>query len=469
MRTKAQARTWINNNTGKGIDFDGYFGWQCVDLAVAYMYYLTDKKLRIRGNAKDLIYNDFGNYATVIRNTPSFEPKLGDLAIWRTGSFSTWGHVAIVINGNPNGDLQFIRTLDQNWNGGGMSKTEVATIHTHNYTGITHFIRPNFASEEKKIQTYKAESQPKKAKKDGIKKVNIKYDKTRINWTMDKRGHKPKGIVIHNDAGGQTGFQYKKSLQNAGYNRWAQGIAHSYISEGQIWQAIDESRIGWHTANQYGNREYYGIEACQSLTASDSQFLKNEQTAFYEAARLLKSWGLEPNRNTVRLHMEFSQTACPHRSMKLHTGIDPTKQSVSQVTINKMKDYFIKQIKMYYNGKVPTPTVITSENNKTKPTKASNNKGWSMNEYGTYYKVERGSFKCTVRQGIVSRYVGPFTSCPQSGVLYYGQSLNYDTVCKQDGYVWISYTKSNGKNAWLPVRTWNEKNDTLGALWGDLY
>lgn len=273
---------------------------------------------------------------------------------------------------------------------------------------------------------------------------------------------------LHNDAGSMTGFQYKNNLQNAGYNRWAQGIAHSYISEGQVWQALGESRIAWHCGNQWANKNLYGIEICQSMTASDEQFLKNEQTAFYEASRMLKKWGLKPDKNTVRLHMEYYQTACPHRSMKLHVGKDPTKTSINQSDIEKLKEYFIKQIKMYYEGKTPVPTVV-NQKAKTKPIKQSSTSGWSVNNYGTYYKPERATFKCTARQGIITRYVGPFTTCPQAGVLYYGQSVTYDTVCKQDGYVWISWTTNGGQDVWMPVRTWDKNTDTVGQLWGDIY
>ncbi|RIL37184.1 autolysin, partial [Staphylococcus gallinarum] len=76
----------------------------------------------------------------------------------------------------------------------------------------------------------------------------------------------------------------------------------------------------WHTANAYGNRNYYGIENCQSMSASDKDFLANEQTAFQEAARLLKKWNLPVNSDTVILHNQLSSTQCPHRSMKLHAG-----------------------------------------------------------------------------------------------------------------------------------------------------
>ena len=100
-----------------------------------------------------------------------------------------------------------------------------------------------------------------------------------------------------------------------------------------MYQALPESRIAWHTASSEGNKNYYGIEILQSIGASDKVFLANEQAAFQEAARMLKKWGLPANRNTVRIHMEFSPTSCPHRSMKLHTGWDPVTQGVPSRTL----------------------------------------------------------------------------------------------------------------------------------------
>src|SRR5699024_5277749 len=91
------------------------------------------------------------------------------------------------------------------------------------------------------------------------------------------------------------------------------------------------------------------------MSASDAQFLKNEQAVFQFTAEKFKEWGLTPNRKTVRLHMEFVPTACPHRSMVLHTGFNPVTQGrPSQATMNKLKDYFIKQIKNYMRSEEHT-------------------------------------------------------------------------------------------------------------------
>ena len=163
MKTKSQAKTWLNSKIGTGTDWDGVYGFQCMDLAVAYMNYVTDGKVTMWGNAKDAIQNKFGDTATIYKNTPSFKPQYGDIAVWTIGNFSTYGHIGIVVDGNPNNDLQTFKSLDQNWYGGGLTKTELAQIITHNYDGVTHFIRPNFKSEPKKT-TPKKETAKKPAK-----------------------------------------------------------------------------------------------------------------------------------------------------------------------------------------------------------------------------------------------------------------------------------------------------------------
>lgn len=181
----------------------------------------------------------------------------------------------------------------------------------------------------------------------------------------------------------------------------------------------------------------------------------------------LKKWGLPANRNTVRLHNEFSYTACPHRSAKLHAGIDPTKQAWTKATQLKLKDYFIKQIRAYMKGSTPKVTTVKNKpGSASTPANRRDINGWKINKYGTFYKSEIAHF--TPNTPIKAHYIGPFRSCPVSGVLQPGQTIKYDTVCKQDGHVWVSYTAYNGNDVWLAVRTWNKTNDSLGKLWGTI-
>ena len=252
-------------------------------------------------------------------------------------------------------------------------------------------------------------------------------------------------------------------------SRLEAGIAHSYISGNDVWQALPESRIAWHTANQKGNKDYYGIEICQSVGASNKEFLANEQSAFQEAARLLKKWGLPANRNTVRIHVEFSNTACPHRSAELHTGWNPTTQGLlPKAQQTKLKDYFIKQIRAYMDGKIPTATVSKdspASSNTVKPIASK----WRKNNYGTYYMSESATFT-NGNQPIQVRTVGPFLSCPKAYMFQPGGYTPYDEVMLQDGHVWIGYDWK-GVRYYLPIREWNgvaPPNQGLGALWGSI-
>lgn len=92
--------------------------------------------------------------------------------------------------------------------------------------------------------------------------------------------------------------------------------------------------------------------------------------------------------------------------------------------------------------------------------------GYKINQYGTLYKSESATF--TANTTITTRYTGPFRTMPKAGVLKKGQSIKYDEVMKQDGHIWVAYTNSAKKRIYVPVRTWNKNNNSLGNLWGTI-
>ncbi|PTE72856.1 SH3 domain-containing protein [Staphylococcus epidermidis] len=475
--TKKEAIAYIKSLQGKGWDFDGAYGWQCFDLANMYWYKLFGHGLKGQGAADIPNVNNFKGEATVYNNTPSFKAQEGDVVIFNRNYGGGYGHVAIVINGNKDGKYMQFVSLDQNWFGGGLNKTEVAQQIVHNYDFPMWFIRPNYKSEAVKKESMQKKSPQSATKTTAKKQPAAKKKMKKLSYIRDEvkgyrlpnRGYKPKSIVLHNDAGsvGATAEAYHRGLVNAPLLRLEAGVAHSYISGNTVYQALPEGRIAWHTANQNGNKNSYGIEICQSIGASDKVFLANEQAAFQEAARLLNKWGLKANRNTVRLHMEFSQTSCPHRSMKLHCGFDPVTQGVpSQAIKLKLKDYFIKQIRAYQTGKVPTATVSkkSSSASNTKSTVAG---AWKRNSYGSWYMSEKARFT-NGNQPIIARTVGPFRSCPYAYDFQPDGYCDYDEVILQDSHVWIGYDWK-GQRYYLPIREWNgvaPPNQGLGDLWG---
>lgn len=468
--THKEAVAYVKSQEGKGWDFDNFAGYQCFDSVNYYWYQLFGHGLKGMGAADIPFKNNFTNEAKVYQNTPSFLPKPGDVVVWNRKYGGGYGHVAVVISAT----LDRFVVIEQNWLGGGANKTEVATKRTKSYDKPMWFIRPYYKSESaKSVSTQSATKTATKKKTTAKKKMKkLSYIRDEVKgYRLPNRGYKPTSITLHNDAGsvGATAEAYHRGLVNAPLSRLEGGIAHSYISGNTVYQALPESRIAWHTANQNGNKNSYGIEICQSIGASDKVFLANEQASFQEAARLLNKWGLKANRNTVRLHMEFSQTSCPHRSMKLHAGFDPVTQGVpSQAIKLKLKDYFIKQIRAYQAGKVPTATVSnkTSSASNTKSTVAGS---WKRNSYGTWYMSEKARFT-NGSQPIMVRTTGPFRSCPYAYDFQPGGWCDYDEVLLQDFLVWVGYTWK-GKRYYLPIRTWNgapPPRHSVKKLWGTI-
>lgn len=143
------------------------------------------------------------------------------------------------------------------------------------------------------------------------------------------------GVVIHNDAGSGSPEWYVNWLRT---RLKSLGIAHYYINRYFIARVIDTNLIAHHTGEWNSNCRYIGYEICQSMSATDEEFLLNEDITLMQALEDLIYYGLPINENTVRLHHEFVPTACPHRSLSLHGG---TTQSVKSYFINRML-YFKK-------------------------------------------------------------------------------------------------------------------------------
>ena len=148
MKTYSQMQERLKWYVGRYIDFDGAYQAQCMDLAVDFMWWATDGKYRMWGNAIDAIndrVNNYGSFATIHKNTKNFLPEVGDIAVWtKAPAHEVYGHIGIVY-----GDisLQSCTMLDQNWDG---DPSRPAKLRTDNYRGVTHFIRINFDGKPKK-------------------------------------------------------------------------------------------------------------------------------------------------------------------------------------------------------------------------------------------------------------------------------------------------------------------------------
>lgn len=133
---------FIKKHIGKGVDYDGACGVQCVDLAKCYLNEVFGIKAGAWGDAHSY-YDEWTKYSDALQknfiriaNTPAFVPQKGDIAVWKPSlSSGGWGHIAICTG---EGDTSYFYSYDQNWTG----RHDVCTKIKHNYNHFYGVLRP---------------------------------------------------------------------------------------------------------------------------------------------------------------------------------------------------------------------------------------------------------------------------------------------------------------------------------------
>lgn len=135
---------FITQNDGKGLDFDGAYGNQCMDLFEYYNRDVIGNPTPVAGNAIDVQRTFPPAYYSWVANTPTGVPTPGDVVIWNefAGLTGPAGHIDVFLSGDANSFTGF----DQNWptqediNGNG---TGVCHKQIHNnYDGVAGWLHP---------------------------------------------------------------------------------------------------------------------------------------------------------------------------------------------------------------------------------------------------------------------------------------------------------------------------------------
>ena len=130
-KTADDAISWVKSKVGIGIDYDGLYGNQCVDLIKAYYEYLGQRPQS--GNGADYTYNP---YPDGWNRYKGVHPEKGDILVY-TGGYGGYGHVAIYESDNVTyhqnfGSKMYVQKVDIKYNG------NMGVV----YWGV---IRPDFA------------------------------------------------------------------------------------------------------------------------------------------------------------------------------------------------------------------------------------------------------------------------------------------------------------------------------------
>lgn len=149
---------WVKENLGKGIDYDGTYGVQCVDLAKHYIKNVLGITPQSIGNAIEY-YNKrkTSEYLTKnfkwIDNTAEFIPKKGDLCVFTSKSGN--GHISVATG---EGTTSYFYSYDQNFP---KAKHEPMTKIKHSYTSFLGVLRPKKkkSTSLKHFKAYKGDSE----------------------------------------------------------------------------------------------------------------------------------------------------------------------------------------------------------------------------------------------------------------------------------------------------------------------
>jgi N-acetylmuramoyl-L-alanine amidase CwlA len=238
-----------------------------------------------------------------------------------------------------------------------------------------------------------------------------------------RRSGNVKGVVIHNTWTNTAAEQEMNRLAGMSDKQLEAGFAHYYCDENTIIRTEDTYNRAWHVANSEGNNSYLGYEVRGNRETPKAVFLQAEQNAFWQAAEDLRFYGLPVNRDTVKCHHQFSATECPKRSLMEHCGYDSTL-AVPAATTAKMQDYFISQIKKYYDDPSLLPDEEPSAGDKTQDQIVTDSK--PAHQENAYAKLDKFNVvsKGTAR---VAGWLVPDTPQGPIGTYAYVLVMEYGT------------------------------------------
>ncbi|MCR5207112.1 MAG: CHAP domain-containing protein [Eubacterium sp.] len=130
---------WVKKNLGKGIDYDGAYGVQCVDLIKSFIKNVLGVTPQSIGNAIEY-YNKRNTSPYLKKNfrwfgyKKGFVPEKGDICVFSTKS--GLGHVSVATGA---GNAGYFYSYDQNYPRG---KHEPMTKIKHSYASLLGVLRP---------------------------------------------------------------------------------------------------------------------------------------------------------------------------------------------------------------------------------------------------------------------------------------------------------------------------------------
>ncbi|WP_210139270.1 peptidoglycan recognition family protein [Staphylococcus sp. GDY8P120P] len=170
-----EAIEYMHSLKGQFIDFDNFAAYQCMDLVVDFAHHVTNG-FRLWGDAKDLTWVALPRGWKLVKNTPSYIPPIASIAVYTEGIYKQWGHTGLVWDNS--GGTNTFTILEQNYDS---NANTPAKLREDDYSGLTHFIVPDFADDSVDLTTI-GNVKPKAPSKGQSLKLNSVPPK-KLTWS----------------------------------------------------------------------------------------------------------------------------------------------------------------------------------------------------------------------------------------------------------------------------------------------
>lgn len=234
----SEALKFLKDGINQPHDFDGVYGAQCVDEVNRYLYKFW--KIKLPGNAIDLLDSAKRLGMTVIYDAPGVNPKAGDVFVMSVPTHP-YGHTGVVLEDS---DGYTIKTVEQNIDGNADALTVggPARLNERDFTGIIGWIRPEFETENSNGSYTEDTTYLRQTPQVGVAPYRQIHAHSTGNPTSK--------------ASGEATYMRNKDLNSGFYTH--------VVGNGKVYQTAYVGQGAWDVGGGWNNETFAAVELIES-------------------------------------------------------------------------------------------------------------------------------------------------------------------------------------------------------------
>jgi lytic amidase (N-acetylmuramoyl-L-alanine amidase) len=234
----SEALKFLKDGINQPHDFDGVYDAQCVDEVNRYLYKFW--KIKLPGNAIDLLDSAKRQGMTVIYDAPGVNPKAGDVFVMSVPTHP-YGHTGVVLEDS---DGYTIKTVEQNIDGNADALTVggPARLNERDFTGIIGWIRPEFETENSNGSYTEDTTYLRQTPQVGVAPYRQIHAHSTGNPTSK--------------ASGEATYMRNKDLNSGFYTH--------VVGNGKVYQTAYVGQGAWDVGGGWNNETFAAVELIES-------------------------------------------------------------------------------------------------------------------------------------------------------------------------------------------------------------